>query len=222
MSFGAQTAAIVMSLLIVAGVFVALSGNTEPSTVASTQAAATSLESLRHPLQGIVNGWNTSIGTEHDRLAEAKHFNFKVADDEQLWRNNSLTPFVGKVLRATKIEITKRNLFNRIIEWYINHKKVEWTVTPGPQGIKGDIIENIDGTYIRRFTTAGWASPSIWLERDVTKNFPPLPLPLPPIPGGGLIDWGVQEVISSTETSIVLHWSSYQKGEIVVTWDLVQ
>jgi len=95
-------------------------------------------------------------------------------------------------------------------------------VTPGPQGIKGDIIEDIDGTYIRRFSTAGWASPSIWLGRDVTKNLPPLPLPLPPIPGGGLIDWGVQQVISSTDTSIMLHWSSYQKGEIVVTWDLVQ
>merc|ERR1712028_313309 len=102
-------------------------------------------------LPGLHHGYNTSIGNETDRLAAAKHFNFTVADDEQLWRNNSLTPFVGKVLRATKIKIIRRNFYNRVIEWYINHNVVHWTVTPGPQGIKGDIIEDIDGTYTRRF-----------------------------------------------------------------------
>merc|ERR1712194_996021 len=78
MAFGAQTAAIVASLLIVAGVFVALSGNTEPSTAASTQAAATSLASWAHPLPGIVHGWNTTVGTESRRLEAAKVFGVKV------------------------------------------------------------------------------------------------------------------------------------------------
>lgn len=171
-------------------------------------------------LPGVVNGWNTSIGNESDRLAAAKHFNFTVVDDELLWRNNSLTPFTGKVLRATKVKVVKRNLYSTFIEWYINHNKVLWTVSPGPQGIAGDIIESIDTTYIRRISTAGWASPTSWLESDHTKNFPPIPIPLPPIPGGGLTDWGVAEVVSSSETSIVVDWRSYQKGEVVVTWDL--
>ena len=172
-------------------------------------------------LPGMHHGWNTSIGNESDRLAAAKHFNFTVVDDELLWRNNSLTPFVGKTLRATKVKVIKRNLYSTVIEWYINHNNVHWTVSPGPQGIAGDTIEGIDTTYIRRFSTAGWASPTSWLESDLTKNLPPLPLPITiPIPGGGLTDWGVVEVISSSETSFVTHWRSYQKGEIVITWDL--
>jgi len=175
-------------------------------------------------LPGLHQGWNTSIGNQSDRLAAAKHFNFTVVDDELLWRNNSLTPFVGKTLRATKVQVIKRNFLNTVIEWYINHKNVHWTVSPGPQGIAGDIIEGIDTTYIRRFSTAGRASPTSWLESDLTKNLPPIPIPIPippiPIPGGGLTDWGVVEVISSSETSFVMHSRSYQKGEIVITWDL--
>ena len=44
---------------------------------------------------GLVDGWNTSVGTAAEREAAARHFHVTIADDDSLWKHNVFTPFAG-------------------------------------------------------------------------------------------------------------------------------
>ena len=87
------------------------------------------------PIPGLVNGWNTSVGTADERSAAAHYFSVEIVDDDALWEHNSFTPFAGKTLRMVGIDILERNAFNTIIEIAVNTGKVLWTVEPGAQGV---------------------------------------------------------------------------------------
>eukprot|EP00413_Alexandrium_margalefii_P017853 CAMPEP_0204527952 /NCGR_PEP_ID=MMETSP0661-20131031/9257_1 /ASSEMBLY_ACC=CAM_ASM_000606 /TAXON_ID=109239 /ORGANISM="Alexandrium margalefi, Strain AMGDE01CS-322" /LENGTH=217 /DNA_ID=CAMNT_0051533893 /DNA_START=58 /DNA_END=711 /DNA_ORIENTATION=- len=155
-------------------------------------------------LPGVHQGWNTSIGNAADRIAAARHFDFTVAGDEENWQTNVLTPFVGKTLHMTKIDIIDRNWFNTVIEAAVGVGSVLWTVLAGPQGIVGDLVEHINGVYTGRSFTAGYGSSKTWLENDRKSLF-------------GIYvsdDWGVVDVTLSTATSLVMHYRSYQQGRV--------
>merc|ERR1712166_751371 len=171
MAFGAKTAAIVASLLMAAEAFVALSGNPEPSSAASTQAAATSMNAWAHPLPGIVNGWNTSVGTERQRDAAAKHFGVSIQTGESVWRKNVMTPFVGKSMLMTGIKIEKRNAFNTLIEHEVKTGKVIWTLKEGTDSVSGPWDEHINGKFTGTSRIAGWVSENGWIESDFKSLF---------------------------------------------------
>jgi len=165
-------------------------------------------------LPGVSHGWNTSVGTELNREGAAKHFAVTIADDESLWRQNAMSPFIGKTLHMTDIDIIERNPFNTLIEFAVNKGTVLWTINEGPQGVVGPWTEYINGGYTGVAHIAGWVSPLVWIEND-NKNIK--------LPIGSLNvkeDWGLVEVLSTTDTTIVLNYASYKKAKFVMTWTL--
>ena len=53
-------------------------------------------------------------------------FNVNASSDPALWVDNAMSPFVGKTLRMTGIQIIKRNAFNSLIEQSVKHGNVSW------------------------------------------------------------------------------------------------
>jgi len=161
-------------------------------------------------LDGIVNGWNTSVGTARQRAAAEEKFNTRVADDDGLWSNNVMTPFIGKTMQMTDINITERNAFNTVIENSVKTGTVLWTVEAGAPGVFATMEEHIDGTYTGVAYTAGWASRNTWIEYDNKDKF------------GFKIayDWGIATAISATDKTLILKYWSYLKGKFIMTWEL--
>lgn len=161
-------------------------------------------------LDGIVNGWNTSVGTASQRSAAAEKFNTTVTDDDGLWSNNVMTAFIGKTMHMTDINITQRNAFNTIIEKSVKTGTVLWTVEAGPPGVFAIMEEHINGKYTGVAYTAGWASRNTWIEYDNKEVF------------GFKIkyDWGIATALSATDTTLVLEYWSYLKGKFIMTWKL--
>jgi len=163
-------------------------------------------------LPGVVQGWNTSIGNERERSAAADHFGFHVSDDDSFWRDNSLTPFIGKTLHMTGIDIIARNGFNSVIENAVNSGIVLWTINPGADdGLVGSWTEHINGGYTGKSNVAGWESRTRWIEND-NKHFLFFDI---------ADDWGWVDIVSESETTLVMNYSSYKKSKFVMTWTLV-
>uniref|UniRef100_A0A7S1F868 Uncharacterized protein n=1 Tax=Noctiluca scintillans TaxID=2966 RepID=A0A7S1F868_NOCSC len=163
-------------------------------------------------LPGLVDGWNTSVGTNEEREAAAEYFGVVVSDDASLWLSNALTPFVGKTLKMTGIDIKERNTFNTVIELAVNTGTVLWTIQHGPQTAGGDWIETINGGYTGFAQTAGWVSKTQWLEND-SKSFLGYKIK---------DDWGMITVLNVTENMVVMDYWSYLKSKFVMTWSLVE
>lgn len=162
------------------------------------------------PPPSVLHGWNTSIGNTKDRSAAAEHFGFHVSDDDSLWYSNSLTPFIGKTLHMTGIDIIKRNAFNTIIETSVKTGIVLWTINPGAAGLVGPWTEHINGAYTGVSNVAGWESRSRWIEND-NKHFLAFDI---------ANDWGWVDIVSESETTLVMNYSSYKKSKFVMTWTL--
>merc|ERR1719336_3789922 len=99
-----------------------------------------------------------------------------------------------------------------MIQAAMKMSRVLWTVNPGPHGIAGDLVEHIFGqkTGVTRY--ASWASPTTSLGY-VQKE----------IMGHGIIDdWGVFQVRSLNDTTIVTDYNSEKMGEFVMTWVLME
>jgi len=162
-------------------------------------------------LDGIVNGWNTSVGTARQRAAAEAKFNTKVAADDGLWSNNVMTPFIGKTMQMTDINITERNDFNTLIEKSVKTGTVLWTVEAGPPGVFAIMEEHIDGKYTGVAYTAGWVSRNTWIEYDNKQIFGFLKIKY---------DWGIATAISATDATLILEYWSYLKGKFIMTWKL--
>lgn len=176
--------------------------------------AVSSLPVVLEPLPGVSQGWNTSVGSEGDRRAAAEHFGVTVADGESMWRNNIMRSFNGKTLHMTDIDIIERNPFNTLIEFAVKTGTVLWTINEGPQGVVGPWTEHINGDYTGVANIAGWVSPSLWIEND-NKHVHGLILDL-----DVANDWGLVEVLSKNDTTMVLKYSSYKKAKFIMTWTL--
>lgn len=154
--------------------------------------------------------WNTSVGSAEDRAAAAKYFGARASRDESLWLKNEMSPFIGKTLKMTAIQILERNAFNTVIELSVNTGTVLWTIGTFPQGVCGDWVEHINGAYTGTAFTAGFVSSTKWIENDYKSVF-----------GKTLAnDWGIAEVLSANETTVVIKYWSYKKGKFVMTWTL--
>lgn len=164
-------------------------------------------------LPGVVNGWNTSVGTTLERPEAAKFFGVTVSTDESHWRQNSLTPFVGKTFKMTGITIIQRNSFNSLIQLAVKTGTVLWTVEPGYPSSNpacGPMVEHINGGYSGIAFTAGFVSPTVWIENDNKNIF-----------GHKLADdWGIINVTHASDTTLVMHYWSYQKAKFIMTWTL--
>jgi len=162
-------------------------------------------------LPGLVQGWNTSVGSVRERNDAADYFGVTIVDDESLWFSNIMSPFIGKTLHMTDITIIEGNLFNNLIQKAVNTGTVLWTVNPGPSGVVGPFTENINGDYTGMANTAGFVSATRWLENDNKRLF-------------GLSvanDWGMMDVTSASETTVVMSYWSYRKGKFIMTWNLM-
>ena len=98
-------------------------------------------------LPGVVNGWNTTVGTADERAAAAKHFGVSVTAGSAVWLKNVMSPFIGKTLNMTGIQINQRNAFNTVIEIAVKSGTVLWTVEEGPLTASGPWDEHINGGY---------------------------------------------------------------------------
>jgi hypothetical protein len=161
-------------------------------------------------LPHVTNGWNTSIGGAKDRDAAAQFFHTNVTDDESLWFDNVMTPFIGKQLKMVAIDIEERNAFNTLIEVAVTTGTVLWTVNEGPPGVCGDWVEEINGMYSGVARTAGFASRTSWIENDSKSLF-----------GHSIAnDWGLMDVVASNRSTVVIRYWSYQKAKFTMTWQI--
>jgi len=87
---------------------------------------------------------------------------------------------------------------------------VLWTVTPGAQNGKvcGPWTEHINGLYTGVADMAGFVSKSSWIEKD-NKSILGKPTSF---------DWGLVDVVSHNDTTIVMNYQSYLKAHFVMTW----
>jgi len=172
---------------------------------------ATSMNAWADPLPDIVNGWDTSVGTEKQRDAAAQHFGVSVQTGESVWRKNVMTPFVGKSMLMTGIKIEKRNAFNTLIEHEVKTGKVIWTLKEGTDSVSGPWDEHINGKFTGTSRIAGWVSENGWIESDFKSLFK---LKIEN-------DWGYCVATSATDKVVVMEYSSYQKGTFQMTWTLI-
>eukprot|EP00756_Hemistasia_phaeocysticola_P056632 Hpha_TRINITY_DN3297_c0_g1::TRINITY_DN3297_c0_g1_i1::g.185880::m.185880 len=158
----------------------------------------------------VVGGWNTSVGTAQERAQAAATFGVNVSTGDSVWLNNTMTPYIGKTMKMTAIDITERNAFNTVIELAVKTGTVLWTMEKGPLTCMGSWVEHIDGTYTGEAHMAGWMSTTTWIENDHKSLF------------GHEIknDWGITTVMSATDSDVVLKYWSYQKGKFTMTWSL--
>jgi len=168
------------------------------------------INSLSETIPNVEFGWDTTVGEETDRIEAANFFKVNISDDESLWTNNVMTPFIGKTMKMTDIVIEERNAFNSLIEYSVRNGEVLWKVEKGPLNgkVMGPWTEVIDGTYTGVANVAGFASKTSWIEHDHKSKF-----------GFKLAyDWGFVDVLSATETTVVMHYWSYKKAKFIMTW----
>jgi len=201
----------VLGSLLVVGIVLVVTNSNDVNAPAEAQQTELMWGDNSAPL-GLVDGWNTSVGTAAEREAAARHFHVTIADDDSLWKHNVFTPFAGKTLKMVGIDILKRNAFNTLIEYKVKQGNVAWTVEPGPHGVWGPMVEHIDGKYTGTSRNAGYASPSEWIENDYKVFL------------GHKIenDWGLVNATSWDKTTVVIDYQSYQKGHFIMTWQLPQ
>jgi len=212
---GKSVVAIIAAILALAAlvtVFSDASSSSPKTPMAQTQlfdaAPATRLVEV---LPDVVNGWNTSVGTVQERDAAAAFFHTHVTDDPTVWTDGVMTPFIGKTLKMTGIVIEKRNAFNTVIEVAVKKGTVLWTIEEGPEpNVCGDWTEHINGGYTGKAKTAGFVSHHSWIEQDNKRMF------------GHKVanDWGLVDVTSRTDTTVVMEYWSYKKGKFQMTWTL--
>jgi hypothetical protein len=161
-------------------------------------------------LPDVMNGWNTSIGNTEEREAAAEFFHVNVTTSDSLWRDNVMTPFIGKTMKMVGIAIEERNAFNTLIEHEVTTGTVLWTMNEGPSGVIGDWVEDINGKYTGVANTAGFVSRTSWIENDSKSLF------------GHSIenDWGLMDVVASNRSSVVIRYWSYQKAKFTMTWQI--
>eukprot|EP00658_Telonema_sp_P-2_P003727 TRINITY_DN1139_c0_g1_i3.p1 TRINITY_DN1139_c0_g1~~TRINITY_DN1139_c0_g1_i3.p1 ORF type:complete len:226 (+),score=48.98 TRINITY_DN1139_c0_g1_i3:67-744(+) len=222
MSSVAKISGIVATMLLIAAGFAIFSSRHISSDGSSTAAGSELLDSITWgedsslnaelpSLPDLVNGWNTSVGTAGQRAEAAKFFGVTVSQDPEVWLENDMTPFVGRTMKMTGIDILKRNPFNTVIEIAVKEGTVLWTIEPGPLGTSGAWVEHIDGKYTGVAHTAGYVSRGAWLEEDNKSLL------------GHKIenDWGLVEVKSVSNTTVVLKYWSYKKAKFIMTWTLL-
>lgn len=92
-------------------------------------------------LPGVKNGWNISVGasSEHSHSYVEQYFGVKATDNNSLWSENVLTPFIGRTLKIVQLDIIKRNAFNTFIELLFKTTSISYTLEPGcAPGVFGD------------------------------------------------------------------------------------
>ena len=127
-------------------------------------------------------------------------------------RVNWMAPFVGKTMVTTGIDIldADRNAFNSAIEASVKMGTVAWTLNADSNGNYVSMDERIDGAFTGHAGTAGWVSGSVWIENDDKVLF-----------GQNVMDdWGLVEVVTATETPVVLKYWSYEKERFTTHWKL--
>merc|ERR1712166_245284 len=112
MGSSAVIASVLGSLLVV-GIVLVVTNSNDVNAPAEAQQTELMWGDNSAPL-GLVDGWNTSVGTAAEREAAARHFHVTIADDDSLWKHNVFTPFAGKTLKMVGIDILKRNAFNTL------------------------------------------------------------------------------------------------------------
>merc|ERR1719343_351626 len=113
-------------------------------------------------------------------------------------------------MQMTNIQIEERNGFNTMIELIVKTGRVVWTIEKGPKTCLGDWVEKINGIYSGVAYTAGFISKNSWIEHD-HKSFLGFNINQ---------DWGINTVLTSTDTSIVMEYWSYKKGKFTMTWTM--
>ena len=84
----------VLGSLLVVGIVLVVTNSNDVNAPAEAQQTELMWGDNSAPL-GLVDGWNTSVGTAAEREAAARHFHVTIADDDSLWKHNVFTPFAG-------------------------------------------------------------------------------------------------------------------------------
>ncbi len=177
-------------------------------TGSAFQTASSTLQTVDPP--DVAAGWNTSVGSVTDRHNAAAYFGTNVTEDNDVWFNNDVTSFINRTFRMTSIDIIERNAFNTLIEAAVRTGTVTWTIQPGAAGIAGDWVEHVNGGYTGTMQIAGFVNRSTFIENDSKSLF-----------GRAVAnDWGINQLISVTNTTLEMNYWSYQKARFIMTWTL--
>ena len=85
----------VLGSLLVVGIVLVVTNSNDVNAPAQTQQTELMWGDNSAPIPGLVDGWNTSVGTAAEREAAARHYHVTIADDDSLWKHNVFTPFAG-------------------------------------------------------------------------------------------------------------------------------
>lgn len=164
-------------------------------------------------LPGLLNGWNASVGDEHNRAAAEATFNVRFSDNEDLWLHNALTPYVGRTMKIVAFDVIDRTATNTMMEVIFKVSPPVWTFEPGcASTILGRMVERIPGPFGAQITSgithiAGYASSTVFVVHDDKMML-----------GMNVYDWGLNTVTETTKDSVTIEYYSPKKGKFRCTW----
>jgi len=186
---------------------------------ASLKANTTSLKmGSSDDIPGIVNGWATISDVDPNGIEAKKtadKYNVTVKPDNTYWLKNAYTPFIGKKFIIEKVEIQKRTIYNTLIQLLVRTTSIRWQVLSDTQGnenptVVRSMIETASLLSITRQTgiakMVGWGSDKVAIVTDSK-----------PIFGQ---DWGILEVVDSSDTELVIEVDQEKKGKFKMFWKL--
>jgi len=158
-------------------------------------------------------GSNSSVGNEELRAAAATFFNVSISEDQSLWTNNAMTPYLGSTFRLTSVAIDTYNSFNRAIEYLVTNMIVKWRMDAGPCGSFASMHETMIGSESGGESfISGFVSRSSWIENGYKHRGPGTKHEND--------DWGLMTVTEATETRLVVKYWSYMKDHLTLTFEL--
>jgi len=169
-------------------------------------------------IPGIVNGWATisdvdSNGIEAKKTADK--YDVTVKPDNTHWLKNVYTPFIGKKFIIKKVEIQKRTPYNTLIQLLVRTTNVRWQVLSDTKGnenpnVVRSFAETVSLLSITRETgiakMVGWGSDMVVIVTDYKPTFGQ--------------DWGILEVVDSSDTELVIKVDQEKKGKFKMFWKL--
>jgi len=171
-------------------------------------------------IPGIINGWATISDVDPNGIEAKKtadKYNVTVKPDNTYWLENAYTPFIGKtfIIEKVEIQLRNRNLYNTVIELLVRVATVRWQVLSDAQGNENPTVvrrirETVSLLSITRESEigkiVGWGSDKVAIVTGKKKLFGQ--------------DWGILEVVDSSDTEFVIQVDQERKGKFKMFWKL--
>lgn len=161
--------------------------------------ATTALEASKG-LPRLENGWNVGANgkSKLSRKEVEDYFDVKTTTDDALWKENVLTPFVGRSLRIVSFDIIEGNSVNAKIKKICDTTSVVWTFA------EDSMSESIAWVPLSGHSvTAGWINATANVEHDDKTVFGVVHT---------LDDWGVFSVEDVALDNFTVSYWSMEKG----------